>query len=90
MAFVQGGIFEMGDTFGASGSYHALPGLERSHMHPNLPFAVESTGLAYLLIPVVRVLENARIAVDNIKNMLKELEAKFVHVYNVAKREGRT
>lgn len=65
-------------------------GLAIDDKHPSLPLAVVTTGLDYLLVPVVKNLQKARIVVDDMEEKLKELGAKFLYIYDVAGREGRT
>jgi PhzF family phenazine biosynthesis protein len=52
--------------------------------------AVVSTGLVYLLVPIFRNLRKARIAVENLEEIIREFGAKFFYAYDVAKSEGRT
>lgn len=54
------------------------------------PLEVISTGLPYLLIPVKSGLETARILVDNYENLLQEIGAKFVYIFDINQLEGRT
>jgi trans-2,3-dihydro-3-hydroxyanthranilate isomerase len=67
---------------------HAL-NLNLSDKHPTLPLEVGSTGLAYLIVPIVRNLEKARIVIDNMQETLDKRGARFVYVYDVEKAEGR-
>jgi trans-2,3-dihydro-3-hydroxyanthranilate isomerase len=67
---------------------HAV-GLEVDVKHPELPLEVGSTGLAYLIVPIIRNLEKARIVADNMEEMLKRIGARFVYIYDVEKSEGR-
>jgi PhzF family phenazine biosynthesis protein len=57
--------------------------------HPGLPLEVGSTGLPYLIVPVRRNLEKARIAVDNMAETLSRIGARFVYLYDVERGEGR-
>ncbi len=57
---------------------------------PGLPMQVISTGLAYLIVPVRSGLDQARIANDNFEALLAQVGAKFVYVFDVERREGRT
>lgn len=59
-------------------------------LHPDLPVQVVSTGLAYLIVPVVEGLHEARITEPRLAQMLGELGARFVYVLDVEGREGRT
>jgi trans-2,3-dihydro-3-hydroxyanthranilate isomerase len=56
----------------------------------SLPMRVVSTGLPYLIVPVVRGLERARIVVDDLEERLAGIGAKFVYVFDPDQREGRT
>ena len=67
---------------------HAL-NLDDGDMHA-LPMQVVSTGLPYLIVPVARGLERARIVVDDFEERLASVGAKFVYVLDPAKPEGRT
>lgn len=67
---------------------HALD-LRGDELHA-LPMQVVSTGLPYLIVPVARGLERARIVVDDFEERLARVGAKFVYVFDPAGREGRT
>ena len=56
----------------------------------SLPLQVVSTGLPYLIVPVSRGLERARIIVDDFEERLASVGAKFVYVFDPDEREGRT
>ncbi len=56
----------------------------------SLPVQVVSTGLPYLIVPVSRGLERARIIVDDFEERLSSVGAKFVYVFDPDEREGRT
>lgn len=60
------------------------------NLYEPLPMEVISTGLPYLIVPLKSGLENVRISTDHFENMLKEIEAKFVYVFDVDHHEGRT
>jgi trans-2,3-dihydro-3-hydroxyanthranilate isomerase len=64
-------------------------GLGRADLH-RLPMQVISTGLPYLIVPVSRGLERARIAVKDFETRLAGVGAKFVYVFDPEGREGRT
>lgn len=64
-------------------------GLAGTDLH-SLPLQVVSTGLPYLIVPVSRGLERARIMVDDFEERLASVGAKFVYVFDPDKREGRT
>lgn len=55
-----------------------------------LPLQVISTGLPYLIVPVRANLERARIVVPGFEALLATVGAKFVYVFDVDRREGRT
>ena len=52
-------------------------GLSRDQLHPTLPMQVVSTGLAYLIVPVARGLEQTRIARPDFEGLLQEIGAKL-------------
>jgi PhzF family phenazine biosynthesis protein len=60
-----------------------------SDLH-SLPMQVVSTGLPYLIVPVARGLERARIVVEDFETRLASVGAKFVYVLDPEQREGRT
>ncbi|MEA4932783.1 MAG: PhzF family phenazine biosynthesis protein [Lawsonibacter sp.] len=64
--------------------------LTTDNLHPTLPMEVISTGLSYLIVPLSSGLAQARISVNNFEELLSEVNAKFVYVFDVAKMEGRT
>ncbi len=51
---------------------------------------VVSTGLPYLIVPVARGLERARIVVDDFEERLARVGAKFAFVLDPDRHEGRT
>ncbi len=51
---------------------------------------VVSTGLPYLIVPVAQGLDRARIAVTDFGERLASVGAKFVYVFDLDKREGRS
>ena len=57
--------------------------LQVSVKHPKLPLEVGSTGLAYLIVPIIGNLEKARIATDDMEEMLYGIGARFAYVYDV-------
>ena len=58
---------------------------------PGLPMQVVSTGLPYLIVPVVSdELKTARIRADDFESHLLAVGAKFVYVFDPEAREGRT
>lgn len=54
------------------------------------PLEVISTGLPYLIVPIVSGLNKAKISIDNFEQLLSRHQAKFVYVLDVNKFEGRT
>jgi PhzF family phenazine biosynthesis protein len=64
--------------------------LAAGDLHPSLPLQVVSTGLEYLIVPVVEGLERARIRVPDFVARLQEVGAKFVYVLDSVVPEGRT
>jgi trans-2,3-dihydro-3-hydroxyanthranilate isomerase len=65
-------------------------GLAEQQLHPSLPLQVVSTGLEYLIVPVVEGLERARIRVPDFEARLEDVGAKFVYVLDPEVPEGRT
>lgn len=66
-------------------------GLEARHRDPVLPICVVSTGLPYLIVPVTHDgLHRTRITLPDFEKRLGSVGAKFVYVFDVANREGRT
>lgn len=57
---------------------------------PGLPLQVVSTGLPYLIVPIISNLENAQIIVSDFEELLATVGAKFVYVFDVDSFEGRT
>ncbi len=55
-----------------------------------LDMEVISTGLPYLIVPVARNLDKARITIPHFEELLARHCAKFVYVLDVETREGRT
>jgi PhzF family phenazine biosynthesis protein len=58
-------------------------------LHPTLPLEVVSTGLRYLVVPVTRGLEQARIVDPRFEAMLGEFGAEFAYLVDVERLEGR-
>jgi PhzF family phenazine biosynthesis protein len=54
------------------------------------PLEVISTGLPYLIVPIVSGIENAKIVISHFEELLCRLGAKFVYVLDVKRFEGRT
>jgi trans-2,3-dihydro-3-hydroxyanthranilate isomerase len=83
------GAARFGPPLEASDVLTAL-GLEREDLAPGLPLQVASTGLPYLLVPLRRGLERARIRHDAFEALLANYDAKFVYLLDTEAHEGRT
>ena len=71
--------------------YRAALGLPRTAPHPDLPMQVVSTGLPYLIVPVLAEhLATASITSQGFEALLAESGAKFVYVLDPTAPEGRT
>lgn len=55
----------------------------------DLPLEVISTGLKYLVVPVERGLEGARVTVSNLGDELREVGADFAYLFDIRTFEGR-
>jgi trans-2,3-dihydro-3-hydroxyanthranilate isomerase len=64
--------------------------LSVSDLSTDLPLQVVSTGLPYLIVPVRSNFEHARIVVPHFEALLATVGARFVYVFDVEHREGRT
>ena len=65
--------------------------LTAQELRTDLPAAIVSTGLPYLVLPVTpQGLAQARIRVEDFEARLSEVDAKFIYVLDPAAREGRT
>jgi trans-2,3-dihydro-3-hydroxyanthranilate isomerase len=64
--------------------------LDRGDLAPGLPLQVVSTGLPYLVVPLQRGLDRARLRHDHFEALLARHGAKFVFLLDVAAGEGRT
>jgi trans-2,3-dihydro-3-hydroxyanthranilate isomerase len=69
--------------------FAAALGLGADDLH-GLPMQVVSTGLPYLIVPVSKGLDRARIAVGDFEERLASVGAKFVYVFDPDQREGRS
>lgn len=56
----------------------------------NLACEVISTGLPYLIVPLTNGIGDAKIITGDFESLLNEFGAKFVYVFDVSTREGRT
>lgn len=68
----------------------AALGLETRDLFLGLPLQVVSTGLPYLVVPLSRGLDRARILHRDFEGLLASVGAKFVYLLDVEAREGRT
>jgi len=57
---------------------------------PSYPLEVISTGLPYLIVPIISGIECVKICNDNLENLLAEHGAKFVYILDTKTFEGRT
>lgn len=64
--------------------------LNDADLYPGLPLQVVSTGLPYLLVMLAGGLERAAIVQPSFEDLLAHVGAKFVYVFHVPTREGRT
>jgi PhzF family phenazine biosynthesis protein len=64
-------------------------GLSPDDLH-RLPMRVVSTGLPYLIVPLAGGLDRARITARDFEERLAGVGAKFVYVFDPARREGRS
>jgi trans-2,3-dihydro-3-hydroxyanthranilate isomerase len=64
--------------------------LGRDHLLDKFPLEIASTGLPYLLVPVNKDLDAARIIKPEFEKQLAQFGAKFVYVFDVHRKEGRT
>ena len=71
-------------------AYRDALNLAQSHLHPDLPMQVASTGLPYLIVPVQSGLDSARISHPGFEALLAACGAKFVYVLDPDRPEGRT
>ena len=71
-------------------AYRDALNLAPGQLHPALPMQVASTGLAYLIVPVQRGLDRARISHPGFEGLLEASGAKFAYVLDPDRPEGRT
>jgi trans-2,3-dihydro-3-hydroxyanthranilate isomerase len=71
-------------------AYRDALNLAHGQLHPALPMQVVSTGLPYLIVPVHRGLDSARISHPGFERLLGSSGAKFVYVLDPDRPEGRT
>lgn len=58
--------------------------------HPDIPLKVVSTGLPYLLIPVIKNILQARILIADLEDQLATIGAKFIGVVDIPNLQIRT
>jgi trans-2,3-dihydro-3-hydroxyanthranilate isomerase len=63
--------------------------LEVDQLSRNFPLEVVSTGLQYLIVPIERGLERARIVRADFEALLRTVNAQFAYVLDVRELEGR-
>ena len=54
------------------------------------PLEVISTGLPYLIVPIVNGIENVKISTDKLEQLLEIYGAKFAYIFDIVNFEGRT
>ena len=54
------------------------------------PLEVISTGLPYLIVPIVNGIENVKINSDKLEQLLASYGAKFAYIFDIVNFEGRT
>jgi len=86
------GVCNFGATLSPQQSIPFLEALNlsRGHLLDEFPLQIASTGLPYLLVPVNRDLDAARIIKPDFEKQLARFGAKFVYVFDVKRKEGRT
>lgn len=72
------------------GQYAQALNLTLEHLSDQLPMEVVSTGLPYLLVPICSGLEQVKISCSNFEELLAEVSAKFVYVFDEKQLEART
>jgi trans-2,3-dihydro-3-hydroxyanthranilate isomerase len=86
------GVCNFGPALSRQESIPVLEALNlgRDHLLEKFPLQIASTGLPYLLVPVNKDLDAARIIEADFEKHLAKLGAKFVYVFDVHRKEGRT
>src|SRR5271163_1021666 len=64
--------------------------LDGNQLSRKFPLQQVSTGLPYLIVPIIGGLEKARITHPDFESLLTTVGAKFVYVFDMDLREGRT
>jgi len=70
-------------------AFAAALNLQLEDLSATLPMEVVSTGLRYLIVPLDRGLERARIVTPDFEALLASVGAQFVYVLDVVAMEGR-
>jgi len=86
------GVCNFGVVLSAQESVAFLDALNlgRDHLLDQFPLQIASTGLPYLLVPVDRDLDAARIVKPEFEKQLARFGAKFIYVFDLNRKEGRT
>lgn len=86
------GICDLGATlsFQQSVPFLEVLNLGKGHILDRFPLQIASTGLSYLLVPIDRDLDLACIKTPDFEQQLARYGAKFVYVFDVNRKEGRT
>jgi trans-2,3-dihydro-3-hydroxyanthranilate isomerase len=86
------GVCNFGAVLSAQESVAFLDALNlgRDHLLDQFPLQIASTGLPYLLVPVDRDLDAARIVKPEFEKQLARFGAKFIYVFDLNRKEGRT
>ncbi len=61
-----------------------------SDFHKYYPIEVVSTGLPYLLVPLEKNINKAKISISNFEEFLSQFKAKFVYIFNPETLQCRT
>lgn len=64
--------------------------LRTEDLSQDYPMEVVSTGLPYLLVPIVAGLDHVKISCEDFESQLAKNQAKFVYIFDLNKMEGRT
>ncbi len=90
-ATMEQGVPEFISTLKPLESRKVLPALNLDKKDAaGIPLEVISTGLPYLIVPIVNGLEKAKIKFENFESLLNRFGAKFVYVLDINTFEGRT
>ncbi len=71
-----------------SAEFASALNLQASQLSTDLPLEVISTGLRYLIVPVEKGLEQARIVTTDFERLLRTVNAQFAYLLDVRKLEG--